>query len=69
MSSLKVGKHAKGLILWHELLFDIIDRKNKGNGLLFTWLQVAVTVDLTILISFNRHQILVKLALTCTLHK
>ena len=69
MSSLKVGKHAKGLMLWHELLFDIIDRKNKGNRLLFTSPQVAVTVDLTILNSFNRHQILVKLALSYRLHR
>lgn len=69
MSSLKVGKHAKGLMLWHELLFDIIDRKNKGNGLLFTRPQVAVTVDVTILIAFNCHQILVKLALSYTLHR
>ena len=60
MSSLKVGKHAKDLMLWHELLFDTLDRKNKGKGLSFTQPQVAVTVDSTILISFNPHQILVK---------
>lgn len=62
------GKHAKGVMLWCELVFDIIYRKRKGKGLPFTHPQVAVAVDLTVLILFNPHQIHIEYVLGVIMH-